>query len=296
MNSLLLIAMLLSSAGLERPEPRTARPEERAAIRAERAGQTGHIANAKVTRPELLDGLRPERKLIPTGEFAGSNGGQWMRDEAGGMWFGKPSKGDALQLDRQANEQAMNDIYRLAGDSFGVAVPETQLATVEGQPMFLSKKLASPIVNSAPSDAARAHFADGFVIDAWLANWDIGARHQLVVTADGRLPRIDNGGAGLFRARGDPKGDRFGATVVELTSMRNPSMVSAYSFGRLSPSEIQTQIDKFAAWYPSHAAGVAAAVDHTPLSPVLKAELRTRLQARAAWLIAHATTRVAEAQ
>ena len=81
---------------------------------------------------------------------------------------------------------------------------------------------------------------DGFGVDAWLANWDVagGALDNIVTDKNGDPVRVDPGGALLFRARGEPKGDAFGQNVGEIDSLTdgsNPN--SKLVFGSMTPDE-----------------------------------------------------------
>ena len=81
---------------------------------------------------------------------------------------------------------------------------------------------------------------DGFGVDAWLANWDVagGALDNIVTDKNGDPVRVDPGGALLFRARGEPKGDAFDDKVGEIDSLTdgsNPN--SKLVFGSMTPDE-----------------------------------------------------------
>jgi DNA polymerase III epsilon subunit-like protein/8-oxo-dGTP pyrophosphatase MutT (NUDIX family) len=81
---------------------------------------------------------------------------------------------------------------------------------------------------------------DGFGVDAWLANWDVagGALDNIVTDKNGDPIRVDPGGALLFRARGEPKGDAFGKNVGEIDSLTdgsNPN--SKLVFGSMTNDE-----------------------------------------------------------
>ena len=83
---------------------------------------------------------------------------------------------------------------------------------------------------------------DGFIVDALLGNWDI-TKEGNVVTSGGEVLRVDNGGALLFRARGERKTpEEFNQTVSELDSMRS-------SYQGITEDDIQSQVsllqDKF---------------------------------------------------
>lgn len=116
--------------------------------------------------------------------------------------------------DHVRNEDLANRIYA----ALGFAVPETSVTQDEKQ--FASKM--EPISGDGNVDSLRVFgpkMAKGFVVDAWLANWDVAVSHNLAQDADGNPFRVDNGGSMLFRARGERRD--FGPTVGELQSMRS---------------------------------------------------------------------------
>ena len=77
-----------------------------------------------------------------------------------------------------------------------------------------------------------------FVPHAAIANWDMLGlgRDNVIRRPDGTLSYVDVGGAGAFRAQGDPKGGAFGSTVGELDTLRekNPELagISEADIGR----------------------------------------------------------------
>ncbi len=90
--------------------------------------------------------------------------------------------------------------------------------------------------------------SDGFASDAWLANWDVigNNRGNLLKDGDSGL-RVDTGGALLYRARGEAKGNKFEANAVsELHTLRdaatNPD--AAPIFSGLTNEQIKASIDK----------------------------------------------------
>ena len=81
----------------------------------------------------------------------------------------------------------------------------------------------------------------GFVLDCLLANWDVigmAGGDNVRLGEDGRIYRLDNGGALRFRARGALKGDAFGDEVGELDSLRKMNKI----FSDISDEEISDQI------------------------------------------------------
>ena len=83
---------------------------------------------------------------------------------------------------------------------------------------------------------------DGFVTDAWLANWDsVGATYDnLLIDSAGRAYRIDGGGSLLYRAQGGLKGAKFTDDVGELESLRNSTInpQGAAVFGKITNQEL----------------------------------------------------------
>ena len=71
----------------------------------------------------------------------------------------------------------------------------------------------------------RKKVQDGFVVDAWLANWDVAGTgfDNIVSDANDEPVRVDPGGALLFRAQGAPKGNAFNDKVTELDTLVDPS-------------------------------------------------------------------------
>lgn len=79
------------------------------------------------------------------------------------------------------------------------------------------------------SDLDDAELYQAWVVDAWLANWDAMVTGNVLLDGWGMPVRIDHGGALLFRAQGDAKGNQFGTTVHELFSIpkHNPVVNTA---------------------------------------------------------------------
>lgn len=77
-----------------------------------------------------------------------------------------------------------------------------------------------------------------FVPHAAIANWDMlgKVRDNVIRRPDGTLSYVDVGGAGAYRAQGDPKGGAFSPSVGELDTLRdkNPELggISEADLGR----------------------------------------------------------------
>ncbi len=80
-------------------------------------------------------------------------------------------------------------------------------------------------------------------MDCLLANWDVigtAGGDNIRLGEDGKVYRLDNGGALRFRARGEKKGTDFNEEVAELDTMRRRNEL----FADISDEEILKQIDE----------------------------------------------------
>jgi hypothetical protein len=95
-----------------------------------------------------------------------------------------------------------DEIYRI----FDIPVPETKIVKVEGVYGRASRLIKETVLEEEDL-FSNEDFLNGFLIDVLLANWDIlyTASQNVVLANDKRLYRIDNGGALIFRARGERK-------------------------------------------------------------------------------------------
>jgi hypothetical protein len=87
-----------------------------------------------------------------------------------------------------------------------------------------------------------------FIIDCWLCNWDvIGTEfNNIIIDVNNEPFRIDLGGALLFRARGEAKGNLFELSVPELKTMRDP-VINQYCykvFSNISEENISYAVNK----------------------------------------------------
>jgi len=140
--------------------------------------------------------------------------------------------------DQARIEVLANRLYQKAG----VPMPNAQLITVKGKQAVLSDWIddvspMTPLQMMAHKDVRR-----NFVVDAWLANWDVvGMGSDNIVKGPGDVAyRIDTGGTMMFRAQGKSKA--FSEDdVAELQSMRNPSTApqAAKVFSSLTDAELK---------------------------------------------------------
>lgn len=216
----------------------------------------------------------------------GTQGGKWFEDADGTHHFGKHYGGES---DRLASEHITNQLYRL----FGASAPKTQLVSVDGKSYMMSEELKGKEAGSARA-LAKTSIKDHFILDAWLANWDVvGLDFDNVLINGTQAHRIDNGGALLWRAMGGRKD--FPAAVGELQTMRNPSYPAGEVFGSLTNTDLRSQAVAFAAQYKTHKADINKLVDAAKFSATTSAAIKTGLHARAAWLEAYGNGSVSKA-
>lgn len=209
--------------------------------------------------------------------------GSRFTDPSGAAWTGRTAKdGDR---DRLGNDAAVAAIYRLAEPAFQTSVAATCVATVDGKPYLLAKKVDGATARTL-GDEQLKRFGEGFVIDAWLGSAEIGAAWQVALDAAGNPVRTDAGGGGLFRAKGDAKGSSFGNDVPELQTMRDPLRTTSFGYRMVAARDVKEQLQRFATWYPAHRAEVDAAIDAAPLGAQAASTLKAKLAARAQWLLA----------
>lgn len=175
--------------------------------------------------------------------------------KTGEKWYVKHGKSEQ----HIANELLANRLYELAG----VSVADTQ-------PGFNPNVLASRLVPSTDTKVDLAQSMDqatldlvreDFVVDAWLANWDVaGLNLENIQVVDGVPYRIDAGGALLYRAQGSPKNASFGSTVGELKTMRDKGLnpQAGKVFGDVTGKQLQDGAKKVASVSPSEIEDVVA--------------------------------------
>lgn len=195
---------------------------KQAALKAVTPAATAGTAEA-VTAAQ---GLNPST-LVQIGPQRGSNPGGLYRDtETGATWYIKTPP----SLAHAQNEVLAAKLYQAAG----VNVPELRLTTLNGQPAVASR-IVDDLAKLAPDDLAKAQgVREGFVADAWLANWDVvGATFDNLLVRGGVAYRVDTGGALLFRAQGAAKGASFGDNVAELKTFldtaKNPNTARVFA-------------------------------------------------------------------
>lgn len=182
-------------------------------------GATAQAPGAIAVTRAAVSGNAPAldfAKFRQIGGQGGSNpGGLYEHVDTGERWYIKTPQTD----DHARNEALAAALYR----AIGVDAPDVVTLNVNGR-----LGVASKIVDGAEKKPAALKAgtvqgaADGFVADAWLANWDVvGLSFDNMLVANGKAIRLDTGGALLYRAQGGAKGAAFGTKVAELDTLRD---------------------------------------------------------------------------
>lgn len=208
------------------------------------------------------------------GQQKGSNPGGFFEDDAGQRWYCKFPK----TYGHARNEMLAAKLY----EALGIRVPELKLVEDHGEIGLASKAVDGVKQDSAAIKSGKVPGVyEGFVADAWLANWDaVGLGYDnLLVGPDGAAIRIDVGGSLLYRAQGSPKGHAFGDKVGEINSLRDPkNHWPASVFGNMPESAIVAGVKRLATLPDSEIRGLVEA--YGPGGKAGRARLADRLIAR----------------
>lgn len=164
-------------------------------------------------------------------QSTGSNPATLLTAPDGTQYYTKLPKGTPDDKDRMETETLASELYKLAG----VESADVQMGTRNGQPVTLSRMVQSRMPNSqADQDEA----LKGYVVDAWLANWDAPLNDNIKIDSNGNAVRLDVGGSLDFRAQGARKGQAWGNTVGEIDSMKKNG---TYDYNKITDAAIKQQ-------------------------------------------------------
>ncbi len=228
-------------------------------------------AAAPIKAPPLVPPAQPLKPLsqakVPDltgakkiGKQGGYNPGGTYQTPDGAKHYVKQQKSAA----HARNEATAAALYREAG----VAIPAVSVHPTAPVDDLTGVSTSTSIIEGAkPFDINNpAHVAAvrrGFAMDAWLANWDVVGTsfNNVLVGPDGTVHRVDAGGAMEFGGAGGPKGSKFGNTVGEIDTLRNPSMnpAAAKVFGGMSDGELIDSMRQVEAVSPERVREIVAA-------------------------------------
>jgi len=222
-----------------------------------------------------------DKDLRKTGPQAGSNeGGTFTDHDTNEQFYIKYPQDE----DRVHNEVLAGKLYKAAG----VLTPKLQAIHTEGG-VGIASTIIPDLKEGTPQELAAAKGArENFIVDAWLANWDvIGLEYDnMVIDSAGNAVRLDPGGALLFRAQGGKKGDAFTPGAVHETYSMTDSTLSpqaASVFTDMTDAEISAGIRKVQRVTPEMIDQLVDA--HGPNSGPDRQILKSRLKSRRSQLL-----------
>jgi ADP-ribose pyrophosphatase YjhB (NUDIX family) len=200
--------------------------------------KTGHVTE---------DGVESTEGWKKVGQQQGSNPGGSFEDTHGRQWYVKfpDTQKHAHADDLIKNEILAGKLYQAAG----IEVPEAKFVKYKGQLGIASRMMDGLKIDKGKLSAKTPGVADGFAVDAWLANYDVAGLvyDNLLVSPDGRAVRIDAGGSLLYRAQGAPKGDKFGDTVTETeTYLNGINPQTLHVFGGITQKQKEASVARVA--------------------------------------------------
>jgi hypothetical protein len=216
------------------PAPKTAKP-----IPAKQA------AKEPKRPPVVTKTAIPEPKTLKMQtRLGGSTGAMLAVDASGKKWVVK--KGASPEHVRAEHEA--DDIYR----ALGFETPAGQLFETPEGPIKVTEFLegGKTLAQLSPAERKKAEekLRDGFAVDAVMGNWDVVGMggDNVMVTPDGKIWRIDNGGSLAFRAQGTAKqGQEWNEYPTELWTMRqaDKNASSAGAFGGMDIFQVARKIE-----------------------------------------------------
>lgn len=191
---------------------------------AEAARQQLNIARGRHAKGmRLIDTVRfAQKKLDPAdleeigGKLGTNNAKQLKSKTTGETYYAK----EQLSEDHAETEVLAQKLYALLGIK-GVEgeINYEGLAGLKG-PVLITKWIDKTMY-AGPQDNPKLHKA--LVPAAWLAHWDV-AGSGTVTNISGEGLMLDAGGALHYRALGTPKGNAFGDSVTEMSTLRDPNI------------------------------------------------------------------------
>lgn len=176
------------------------------------------------------------------------------------------------------NEHFANTLYRAFTDKDRFGHVDLGIVTMDnGNKALITRYIPDLVLgnelSSVDKEKVKSRLHTAFVVDAWLANWDVVGLSDDNIGLDpinDRVVKFDNGGALEFRAQGSPKGDAFGDKVTELDTMRDPNKApsAAKWFGDIPDDQLVYYIENFADGLKSiGAAGFQSIAQRSGYSP-----------------------------
>lgn len=219
----------------------TAKAKHLADIEA-KSDQPPKISDQPQPKSDQPPELRMDNMTQIGGQGGSNPGGLYQDTTTGKKYYIKtPASEDIAR-----NEVLAAKLYQAAG----IDAPDYHIINDSGTIRIASEFVEGLESNATALQKGATGVSEGFAIDAWLANWDVvGLGFDNLLVKGGKAFRIDTGGALRYRAQGSLKGAAWGDEVLELDSLRNPSMnpQAASVFGKLSTDQVTESARKVAA-------------------------------------------------
>jgi hypothetical protein len=153
-------------------------------------------------------------------KIKGGNPAMFYISPNGTKYYGKIGK----NYERLETELLASKLYNLSG----VLSANLELAKDEKNYILLSKWFDD--LSDKGSKQAKDKIKDNYVIDSWLANWDIYKSGNILFTKEHEPLRLDVGGSLDYRALGKKKGTNttqpFGPEVKQLQTLKKYNTLS----------------------------------------------------------------------
>lgn len=181
---------------------------------------------------------------VKDGGQAGSNEGAFYTDPATGMryYVKKPKSAKHAR-----NEALASAFYNEAGVRHGRIYIGKD---ADGNEVLISPIVQGDIQNLGDTDWQNdpdilASAQNGFVMDAWLNNWDsVGMNYDNMIVKGKDVYRIDPGGALIFRAQGEDKSDTLTPEAKQIDDLRFKGKKASSVFGSMTDEQITEDAKK----------------------------------------------------
>jgi hypothetical protein len=179
---------------------KAARLETERKLAEEAAKRAAAEKAAEAAKKAKLAALQDVSSWKKVGEQAGSNPGGVFEDAAGVKHYVKFAQKNPEQMHV---EMLTDSIYR----ELGIGAKQSQVVRKGDSTIGLAGRMLDDATKMSEAQmAAHSDVLDGFVADAYLANWDVlGQGFDNVVASGGKAYRIDTGGSMFYRAQGGTK-------------------------------------------------------------------------------------------
>jgi hypothetical protein len=236
--------------------------------------------------PDTMDDMVNFGNSLQRMQSLGGSTGAWQAiDNNGKNWVVKQYLNAQNPSNSAANEYIASQLYK----EIGVDVPLAKLTYIDGKVAYVTEMLNGTELGKLPIEIIKDGVKQGFVADAYLANWDsIGLNADNILVANGKFYRIDMGGSLLYRAQGSPKGMAFGSEVKELNTLLDQykNKMGAKYYSGITDEQIYAQIQDLKS--KLNTGKIASIINNSSLDDALKGDLEKTLNERLKYLDSYA--------